>query len=188
MAVMVNNAGVPSWKQINVTGPIILVGAGVAAAAGFGALLGAMGAAFDPLVLGALLMGAGTAIGAGVWASDRPWQLDLETPSKWLEYHDWRTVAFNGLTLGLGFASRIGYWAWYLLPIGALASRDPTIGAAIFGTYAAVRLGLSVFGVARLKPGRLSSLRIRIAPILDPLTLLYLGLVVATVWSRRSSI
>ena len=45
----------------------------------------------------------------------------------------------NGVTLGFGATSRIGFLLWYVVPIGALLFGSPALGAAIYGTYELVR-------------------------------------------------
>jgi hypothetical protein len=39
----------------------------------------------------------------------------------------------NGGQLGLGFTSRIGFWSWYLMPIGIFLLADPLVGALAWG-------------------------------------------------------
>jgi hypothetical protein len=45
----------------------------------------------------------------------------------------------NGLALGVGATSRIGFWLWYVVPLAALLSASPAWGAALYGCYGAVR-------------------------------------------------
>lgn len=45
----------------------------------------------------------------------------------------------NGIAMGTGIATRIGFWVWYALPILAILSGDHLRGAAIVGTYGGVR-------------------------------------------------
>jgi hypothetical protein len=47
----------------------------------------------------------------------------------------------NGLALGIGATSRIGFWLWYVMPVTALLSASPLAGAAIYGLYGALRAG-----------------------------------------------
>lgn len=50
-----------------------------------------------------------------------------------------RWATRNGLALGFGATSRIGFLLWYVVPLGALLSGSPAFGAAIYGTYGLVR-------------------------------------------------
>lgn len=77
----------------------------------------------------------------------RPWQLDRETKLDWLLLQDWRTAAYNAASLSLGFATRIGFWAFFLVPVGAFISGDPRVGALVYATYAVTRT-LASFALA----------------------------------------
>jgi hypothetical protein len=48
-------------------------------------------------------------------------------------------AARNGLAMGTGFTTRIGFWLWYAVPVSALLSASVLEGAAIYGAYALVR-------------------------------------------------
>jgi hypothetical protein len=54
--------------------------------------------------------------------------------------------AKNGLTLGCGAFSRVGFWLWYAVPAGALLTATPVLGALLYGTYGLVR-GLGPWGL-----------------------------------------
>lgn len=164
-----------------------MVVSGAVAAAGLGAAVGAMGAMFGSPVIDVLVIAGGLAIVGFLLLSDRPWQLDRETPGSWLEYHDWRTVAYNGLALGVGMVSRIGYWGWYVLPLGALALRDPIVGAVVFVVYACTRLVLSTTVSSRVRPGYLTSRQRLFANVLDPITALSVGFFLGMVWLNLTS-
>lgn len=71
-------------------------------------------------------------------------QYNRETPRRWLYGRPLRWAMFNGAMLGAGFTSRIGFWLWYVVPISALLSGTPPIGAFIYGCYGLVR-GWSVW-------------------------------------------
>lgn len=45
----------------------------------------------------------------------------------------------NGLSLGFGATSRIGFSLWYAVPLGALLLGSPLLGAAVYGTYGLLR-------------------------------------------------
>jgi hypothetical protein len=81
-------------------------------------------------------------------------QFDCETPQRWINKGAWRWATRNGLTLGFGATSRIGFWLWYVIPLGAFLLGDPLASAVIYGTYGLVRaLGAVVIllGMIRLK-------------------------------------
>jgi hypothetical protein len=71
-------------------------------------------------------------------------QWNRETPQVWLQYGAARWSIANGLALGSGFFSRIGFLGWYLIPLACLSYGSPLVGALIFGTYGLVR-GLSIW-------------------------------------------
>lgn len=70
-----------------------------------------------------------------------------ETPQAWLNRRGalgWSVR--NGLALGSGFASRIGFWLWYAVPFSALFSGSVLRGALIYGAYSLAR-GVGVLAV-----------------------------------------
>ena len=84
----------------------------------------------------------------------QPPQFDCETPQRWVRQGPLRWATRNGLTLGFGATSRIGFWLWYVVPLGAFLVGDPRLGAAIYGTYGLIRALGAVFillGMLRLK-------------------------------------
>jgi hypothetical protein len=46
---------------------------------------------------------------------------------------------YNGAELGAGIRTRIGFWAWYLVPLGALLLGRPLLGALVYASYGAAR-------------------------------------------------
>lgn len=72
-------------------------------------------------------------------------QLDRETDQSWLHLGAISWAVLNGLTLGTGFLSRIGFLAWYLLPIICFSIGQPEVGALVLGAYGLTRGG-AVFG------------------------------------------
>ncbi len=187
MAVMVAHSGVSSSRKRRFFSSAGLVAAGAAAAAAVGGMVGALGAVFPPVPLAVLVTLAACALLAGISASERPWQIDRETPGVWLAYHDWRTIALNGAALGAGFGTRIGYWAWYLLPLGAFALAKPHYGAAILSIFAVARLALSVGVTTRLRPGSVTAWRERFAGALDPVAVLLLSTLLFSTWLEALS-
>jgi hypothetical protein len=84
----------------------------------------------------------------------QPLQFDCETPQRWVNKGAFRWATRNGLTLGFGATSRIGFWLWYVIPLGAFLIGDPAAGALIYGTYGLVRaMGAPVIllGMTRLE-------------------------------------
>ena len=124
-----------------------------------GAALGATGK-FLPLdirlAVGSILAIAAIVVG-GLELSGRrvqPLQFDRETPQRWVNRGALRWATWNGLTLGFGATSRIGFWLWYVIPLGAFLVGDPVAGVAIYGTYGLARaLGAVaiLLGMMRLK-------------------------------------
>lgn len=72
-------------------------------------------------------------------------QVDRETNQSWLHLGAVGWPVVNGLALGAGFLSRIGFLLWYLLPILCFAIGEVTAGALVLGTYGLIRGG-AVFG------------------------------------------
>lgn len=84
----------------------------------------------------------------------QPPQFDCETPQRWVHKGPLRWATQNGLALGFGATSRIGFWLWYVIPLGAFLVGEAGAGAAIYGTYGLVRaLGAPaiLLGMMRLK-------------------------------------
>jgi hypothetical protein len=77
----------------------------------------------------------------------RPLQLDRETPQRWRFSHVLVWSAKNGMALGFGATTRIGFWLWYAVPLAAFVAGSAWLGAAIYGAYASAR-GLSVWVLA----------------------------------------
>jgi hypothetical protein len=124
-----------------------------------GAALGAVGS-FLPLdarlAIGSILAVVAIAVGALEFFGRRvqPPQFDCETPQRWVHRGPLRWAIRNGLALGFGATSRIGFWLWYVVPLGAFLVGDSRFGAVIYGTYGMIRaLGATVIllGMIRLK-------------------------------------
>ena len=109
-----------------------------------GAVLGAAGS-FLPLSLrlaaGSLIAVAAIAVSTleSLGRRIQPPQFDCETPQRWVHRGPLRWAAQNGLALGFGATSRIGFWLWYVIPLGAFLLGDPRLGALVYGTYGLVR-------------------------------------------------
>jgi len=66
-------------------------------------------------------------------------QLDCETPQRWVHKGPFLWAIQNGLVLGFGATSRIGFALWYAVPVGALLFGSPMLGAVAYGAYGLVR-------------------------------------------------
>lgn len=75
-----------------------------------------------------------------------PLQCDRETPQAWLHTGGLSWAVVNGLALGCGATTRVGFWLWYVVPAASLLVGTPAVGAAIYGTYGFVR-GLGAWGI-----------------------------------------
>ena len=124
-----------------------------------GAALGGVGSLLPldfRLAIGSILAVVAIAAGSLELSGRRvqPPQFDCETPQRWVQKGPLRWATQNGLTLGFGATSRIGFWLWYVVPLGAFLLGDPRLGATIYGTYGLVRALGAVFiflGILRLK-------------------------------------
>jgi hypothetical protein len=141
---MINHARVTGLRQSLTLSSLLLLTAGVAGAALCGTILGAAGWMLAGDLRALIVLAAVAAVLLGALRSPTPWQRNAETPRAWLELQSWQTAVRNGVALGTGSATRIGFWLWYLVPIGAFAVGSPAGGALIYGAYATARLGTSV--------------------------------------------
>lgn len=69
-----------------------------------------------------------------------------QTPRRWLDQGSFVGPAKNGIALGFGLATKVGFSMWYLIPIGALLTGSALGGGVVYGAYAFVR-GLGVWGI-----------------------------------------
>ncbi len=149
-----NQAG-RSWISKAVVYSLSSAFAGIAT----GAVLGAAGSLlplYFRLAAGSILAVVAVAVGGLEFFGRRiqPPQFDCETPQRWVHKGPLRWATRNGLALGFGATSRIGFWLWYAVPLGAFLVGDPAFGALIYGTYGLIRALGAVFillGILRLK-------------------------------------
>jgi hypothetical protein len=122
-----------------------------AAGAAFGALLG-FATSHVPLAVRALaatvLYAAVAALALANRRNTMP-QRNRETEQSLLSRGPLAWAVINSAQLGLGFTSRIGFWSWYLMPLGIALAGDWRVGACVWGAYGAGRLGMAV-GMAYL--------------------------------------
>jgi hypothetical protein len=181
-----NQAG-RSWVSKAVVYTLSSAFAGIAT----GAALGAVGG-FLPLgarlAIGSLVAVAAIAVGSfGLFGYRVPLpQLDCETPQRWVHKGPFLWAVQNGVALGFGATSRIGFSLWYAVPVGALLLGSPILGAAAYGAYGLVRgLAAPVILLVKMRwKSDVSPWLIRnseTARVLTAGELLFLGVVTAVV-------
>lgn len=74
-------------------------------------------------------------------AALRPLQCDRETPQRWVHQGPVLWPLKNGAALGFGATSRLGFALWYAIPLGALLSGSPALGALLWAVYGFMRSG-----------------------------------------------
>lgn len=71
-------------------------------------------------------------------------QRDKETPVLWTMQGPVRYAVKTGSVIGIGASTRIGFTAWYLLPVGVLVLGKASYGALVWGGYGLARSALSI--------------------------------------------
>jgi hypothetical protein len=66
-------------------------------------------------------------------------QCNRETPQAWVARGPLRWALLNGAALGFGGGTRLGFWLWYAIPIGAFLFGTPAVGALVYGAFGATR-------------------------------------------------
>jgi hypothetical protein len=124
---------------------LAFVAGSLLAAASAGALLGELGAATidgsQQLAI-RVIAAAATAVTLLDLVGRRPrlLQWNRETSRVILDrYGAILGAARNGLELGVGATTRIGFWLWYAVPLGAFVAASPTLGALIYASYGGAR-------------------------------------------------
>jgi hypothetical protein len=129
----------------------VYVASGTLVGASVGAALGWIGSAIAPEVRAvivvcfafvALLISLTELFGRRV----RMIQVDRETPYGWLGPGPLSWAARNGAAIGFGGGTRLGFWLWYVVPLGSLLAGSPILGAAAYGLYSLSRT-LSAGGI-----------------------------------------
>lgn len=72
-------------------------------------------------------------------------QCNRETPQSWIHLGSVTWALRNGLALGCGATSRVGFWSWYVIPISVFLIGDPLPGVVIYASYGIAR-GLGAWG------------------------------------------
>lgn len=132
------------FKTNSIIPSLTLLLSGAFAASVVGATLGALGAALGPAARWLLYLTVGVAIVLTAVCRERPWQVDRETPQRWLAHSGSTVVILNGIVLGTGFLSRQGTWLFYTVPLSAFVTGDVILGALLYMSYGATRLLFSI--------------------------------------------
>jgi hypothetical protein len=137
--------GAARWGELTarLTLPLYVLasaGAGVATGAALGAIGGAIPldgriAIASGLALAAVAMGVAGVLGR----MTTPLQCDRETPREWVDRGPVSWAVRNGVVLGFGATTRIGFVLWYAVGAGALLTGDWVAGALIYGAYGLTR-------------------------------------------------
>ena len=144
MIIMIHQSRVSGCRNSLSVASAVFFFSGIALAAVVGLTLGLVGAQLGDDLRGLMVTLAIVAIVGAAIGRGRPWQLNRDTALSWLFYNDWRTAALNGAELGVGVTTRVGYWLWYIVPLGAVASGSARNGALLYMSYATVRLAMSL--------------------------------------------
>jgi hypothetical protein len=125
---------------------LLYVGAGAVGGALAGGALGWLGSLLEAGTRLAAITAAGVAgLVLAVAALRGRWrpvlQCDIETPQRWVFQGAPAWSLKNGLALGFGMFTRLGFVLWYAIPVGALCAGGWIAGAAVYGTYATARTG-----------------------------------------------
>ncbi len=118
----------------------ILVLAGMASGAGFGFVVGLVGWLMGPDLRTWFAAAALLALLMSSIVRPTPIELKRQTRHSWMTYQDWRTALLTGAELGPGLLTRIGFWAWFAVPVSAFAIGSPVSGAIVWAVYAGARL------------------------------------------------
>jgi hypothetical protein len=126
--------GLVFWLAATLTGIVV------------GASVGAVGSTVDGNIRAALAtVGGLAAVVIGVIEMQgrvvSVFQLDRETPQRWVRRGGTQAALLNGTTLAFGLTTRVGFWLWYVIPLSAFLSGHAAVGAAVYGTFAFVRGG-----------------------------------------------
>lgn len=132
------------FGRSSITVPLValILAATVSGALTF-AVVGAAGKAFPHEARGLITIVASFTLLCAVLRGTKPLQRDAETPEGWLEPGGLRVALWNGLALGAGFITRIGFWLWWILPLLTFARASVVFGVLLGAVYGFTRLSLS---------------------------------------------
>lgn len=80
-------------------------------------------------------MGVKEAVGKRV----KLWQIDIETPQRWMFLGPALWPIANGAALGISLTSRLGFPIFYAVPAFVVATQSLAAGAVVWGTYSLLR-------------------------------------------------
>ncbi|HEX6701335.1 MAG TPA: hypothetical protein VF101_11445 [Gaiellaceae bacterium] len=134
-----NEAG-SNWKRNGVA----FTAASIVSGATAGAALGAIGGHLADgrrSTLVVLLAALGVVLGLleSIGKTPRLPQRSCETPQSLMRGGALRAAIRNGSILGVGATSRLGFWLWYVVPLGSLLTGSTLGGACVYGVYATAR-------------------------------------------------
>ncbi len=141
------SGGVPIGSPARVMAAAFVVGAAASGIA-FGLALGWIGGVLTTptrAALGGVFGVTAAFVGASdVLGSQRlsVLQFDRETNQRWLWQRPALGALATGAVIGAGFATRIGFWLWYVVPLSCLLVANAALGAGIYGTYAVTRAAI----------------------------------------------
>lgn len=131
-------------KSVLFSATTLISGAVVGAALGsLGSLVPRPGRVALALVIG---LGAGSVALLGL--TGRPLrvpQCTRQTPQNWLMLGYWKWAIRNGLSLGIGASTMIGFWVWFVTPCASFLFGSPLAGALIYGSYGLIRGSMAGF-------------------------------------------
>ena len=143
MAVMVTRARGNGRTPSLIAALMVITAAAGLSGATVMATVGLASGSFAALSRGLIVVMACASLAVARYRRDRPWQLDTETQIAWLERENLNVALWNGLVLGAGFLSRIGFWLWWTLPVLVFAGGSAGLGIAAGAAYGVTRLGVS---------------------------------------------
>jgi len=83
-----------------------------------------------------------------------PLQRSRETPRGWVDL-GWPTWALlTGTSLGIGAITRIGFWAWYVVPAASLLWGSVALASTVYAAYGLSRAAGSLWIHVRKQPAR----------------------------------
>ena len=130
---------------------VVYVGAGTAVGVASGTVLGLIGSTIAPAARAAVIvclafMALSVSLLELFGHRVRLIQVDRETPYGWLSPGPLSWAARNGAAIGFGAGTRLGFWLWYAIPLGALLAASPVLGGVAYGLYSLTRT-LSAGGI-----------------------------------------
>lgn len=147
MAIMAERARGHGRSSLTVA-LLVLTGAAVLSGALVFAAVAEAGTLFPPLSRGFVALVAAVVLISAGFSREEPVQWNAETPSSWLERENLLVAAWNGLALGAGFVTRLGFWLWWVLPLMVFETAAGPDGLLVGAAYGLTRVGLSSVGAA----------------------------------------